>query len=1452
MDTDSMEYLDDEYYDYYNEDDEMGTSRNLDGGGSKSNKNSMNKMRTSFGLNSSVTLSQAALANSSKFKSQITSMPMGLRASGNNKKNTQQQTAFLKAGTKIHHEDEDVLQDDSKTDLNNRTRNKSQIDNDDFDENSEDELKEGMYVSNSQSQLQKPLSFGLSEDMVYSSHKQPVKHFILNHNNQLYVTADDKQIHFWSIQTGLRKKVMHLPDFLKTHSCVSAIAFSHKFRSMDMSSIRLVNFAQFYDAESKLITAGIDGVFIFDVHYHGKYDPQQAAQIDPEGRSIRMTLEGMPIWAKGMKIDEENNMIVTWDHLNLTFHDLRGPEHKLLNSYKNLLQINSADHMSDTNQNITDVLVSKEYKYFVTATSLGQMMVWKHQKVKKMIHLYTGHFRDIGALAKHPSGDESMFLSVSLDGSVKIWSLDKFQMLYEFGFPYKATMCRFALSSKKVFIVQGSKILMNDLFLNAVPFTLPSEVEIKYIKASHRYIPIYEGSDQKMIQQFQLVMCEDNTVFVQDIETQRIQSTIFPPPTAQQTIAIFHSHKLNRLLVLLITGSICIYQFEKETALLERIQQPNQLRDSEGKGTGKQKIMCTALIKCYKRQHHIVPFDQDIFNERVHLNAVQNYVKDGLEDQEYFAFKMEQIYARITVSRAPVRNIHYVPTKQIFITICEELIVKIWGIDQREKKINIFYQMQIYRPIKYLVNIMNDYVLFAFESGDFEIFEVQASFGLVRQMTLDPKRQFVQQQQVRVNHLEAEKSKEHDSPLTGVDYHEGLNLLVTSCQEGIIKIWRMPYKIMIKEVKFPSRVDSVCFKKGWETPEQVLIQQQLKPKLETESDYDDQESKSEVKEEQLPPINGDIIVAHEKRVSCIKYETYWDQKEQLLLGNLEVKEIPRTEISEQLFQQMMLKENEIRGVNSNNNTITTSALKVQGGTAPGSPKNVKFKDQKRDTVTSGFKKFPELAGKTDKSHEMKMALEKPKSPMTLKALELFDKIDRQKEEQSKIRDANNPIKQDYLETLKKREEQNHNEPKISENEMLFMLHQAHQYGAQERNQEAHEEIKKALKNPNQYIALPPLKSFNEAKKKTLLTQTTRFVSFPMASQTSPSSFNLKHQMQKLTRRDITSDRITANIMKFNSPTQQRDFANLRLGPLPNMPRFHSQQPFQADEQLYTESMPNSQLQQNTSQNNALFTSQPTHRLLQEDDRSLVLLEMPSHQQISQSYPDSPNPIEENDMTQRISKKSMLKIGNNYTFIDKTRTNKHQKVKTLNNSPINYRSIYKLDETQIGVNLQNHVNKQQLMNNQRMRSFLFPSTQETSLIGNSYQEMSLLDNSQSVEMALRISEENPTLQEVSRTRDRPDFQLLTKQQQQYLLRKTNLKNVSVNGPSSPQSNWIGSTTDGGSAVGDLGISQNNSGVNISNQKNPFKSKTNSLKDNIERIKRGSNFKPQQLQQDKKKL
>ena len=92
----------------------------------------------------------------------------------------------------------------------------------------------------------------------------------------------------------------------------------HLVSELDMSAIRLVSFAEFYDAESKLVTAGIDGIFLFDFAYKGKYDPHHAAIIDPEGQSIEIAIknkqpmEKMLMWAKGLKIDVKNDLIVSW------------------------------------------------------------------------------------------------------------------------------------------------------------------------------------------------------------------------------------------------------------------------------------------------------------------------------------------------------------------------------------------------------------------------------------------------------------------------------------------------------------------------------------------------------------------------------------------------------------------------------------------------------------------------------------------------------------------------------------------------------------------------------------------------------------------------------------------------------------------------------------------------------------------------------------------------------------------------------------------------------------------------------------------------------------------------------------------------------------------------------------------------------------------------------------
>ena len=105
-----------------------------------------------------------------------------------------------------------------------------------------------------------------------------------------------------------------------------------------------------------------------------------------------------------------------------------------------------------------------------------------------------------------------------------------------------------------------------------------------------------------------------------------------------------------------------------------------------------------------------------------------------------------------------------------------------------------------------------DRIWMGFDSGDQELFEYDGSNFML---------------------LETEKSKEHEAPLTGIDYNRKLGLVVSSCKEGMIRIWTLNKKFM-REIFFPHGIDSVCFHNN----------------------------------------EGDILVSHEKRISLIQYQRY--------------------------------------------------------------------------------------------------------------------------------------------------------------------------------------------------------------------------------------------------------------------------------------------------------------------------------------------------------------------------------------------------------------------------------------------------------------------------------------------------------------------------------------------------------------------------------------------------
>lgn len=66
----------------------------------------------------------------------------------------------------------------------------------------------------------------------------------------------------------------------------------------------------------------------------------------------------------------------------------------------------------------------------------------------------------------------------------------------------------------------------------------------------------------------------DNSASIQSAHSDSLGktlSTIYPPPTAKEVIAIGFSSVVKRMFILLASGTLCIYRADRDTAILEKL-----------------------------------------------------------------------------------------------------------------------------------------------------------------------------------------------------------------------------------------------------------------------------------------------------------------------------------------------------------------------------------------------------------------------------------------------------------------------------------------------------------------------------------------------------------------------------------------------------------------------------------------------------------------------------------------------------------------------------------------------------------------------------------------------------------------------------------------------------------------------------------------------------------------
>ena len=158
---------------------------------------------------------------------------------------------------------------------------------------------------------------------------------------------------------------------------------------------------------------------------------------------------------------------------------------------------------------ITDVLINLDYRYFHTGTSTGQILVWKYDTSKKQIHNFTGHFKSVSCLMP-VKNDIDLLLSASLDSTVRIWSLDKFQQLYMLHIPTNGlSYIRLFQDGMRVLMAEGKNIKTNAVHLILKNY-LAVDAEIQQVQTGFNTVAEYDAHDVG----FTVSICTDNSAFI--------------------------------------------------------------------------------------------------------------------------------------------------------------------------------------------------------------------------------------------------------------------------------------------------------------------------------------------------------------------------------------------------------------------------------------------------------------------------------------------------------------------------------------------------------------------------------------------------------------------------------------------------------------------------------------------------------------------------------------------------------------------------------------------------------------------------------------------------------------------------------------------------------------------------------------------------------------------------
>ncbi|XP_052095144.1 uncharacterized protein LOC127730555 isoform X3 [Mytilus californianus] len=746
------------------------------------------------------------------------------------------------------------------------------------------------------------VTYGLQPRSTYEHGKKNTDIMGLVYNSRMrqFVILDTKGITTWKrdmvdvrIQRALlypkyEYKLITYLIYAKKYNCYFALGKDFSLRVLNQyfdetcsvsGDLRSVLFMLFNPVEDELITGGVGGTKVW------KFEKDNSRQLykmkELANYTLRLKCEWDNVggsWVKRVDLDQTLKHLYCCSDTDLHVYRLTDGQ--------TLFKIERTHNMS-----ITGCCYAPYYRALLTCSVDTTIKAWslidnpndnKASCVKRLLHTFSGHSRAVTGMVLHPE-TQTMFITSSLDGTVRIWSLDTMEQLYSTTISTDGLLWMGLTDDNLLYISTCRSITLwhTNQFLKF------------WALARNNVNKLYlSGAEDKTTRV--VAVCDDSSVKLFSRVNRKNLTTMLPVPPPdllplQKVLSVCYSREFTAIYILINPTKIWVYTARTDPCC--KIGEINVLRMQHAEMKGNGQTNRTPKVAAVGKGPAHRATENGMGNEIAsnccslsNLNSPammwtdegfcspirHSYLLMGLEDGRILFTDpviIGQKYMEFKASKDAISDMRQDENHNSLITLSrskELMMVQIWTLPQLELCHELYCDVDITSYAR-----INSSFLSGHESGhlNYYLLEPAEDPGLFKAKQ-EPKRE----------DIIPKKQVEHRSKIVSVDGSLNVKIFCSCSDNGMIRIWD-EFKVLLREICLDDEgatLSSACFLDNlanmlvaFKNHLYIIDHSKVCPQIRGTEDEDTFDKESHISEEQYVLYEGSIF--HPEPVTLENY-----------------------------------------------------------------------------------------------------------------------------------------------------------------------------------------------------------------------------------------------------------------------------------------------------------------------------------------------------------------------------------------------------------------------------------------------------------------------------------------------------------------------------------------------------------------------------------------------------